>query len=141
QLIGDLTPRELATLGAARDLGEATDINDPLAKVPVAGKQIGAKDVLHVISQEVRRLSYFSNIGSVGTRGLKDKEKERRFRDRKVQQSQGQNWGGSWQVRLVNVPLADGTKILVTYGELNTLADYFGSVDEMKRVDPTWLDR
>ena len=130
QLIGDLTPQELAVLGASRDVA------DPNKKVTVGGKDISAKDVLHVISQEVRRLTYFQGLSS-SMRGLKAKEKALQERDTKDDKGNG----SKWQVRLVNIPVKKGPPILVTYGELNTLGDYFGSVSEMKKVDPVWLDR
>ncbi len=138
QLIGDLTTQELATLGASRDVAESTT-----GKAVVGGKQFSTKSVLHVIQQEVRRLSYFAEVGPVSTTGLADKEKELKAKDKKdrVKKDPTQQNSPDWQVKLVNVPLNSGHNVLVTYGELNTLGDYFGSVDEMKKVDVNWLDR
>ena len=40
--------------------------------------------------------------------------------------------GKEWDLKLLAVPNNHGPDFLVTYGEMNTLGDYFGSVEEMK---------
>ena len=39
-----------------------------------------------------------------------------------------------WGVRLVSLRLSDGSSFLVTYGEMNTLADFYGSADEIAQT-------
>ena len=42
-----------------------------------------------------------------------------------------------WQVRIVSLPSRDGSDpLLITYGEMNTLADLFGSPHELANADP-----
>jgi len=33
-------------------------------------------------------------------------------------------------------PLKDDSTEVITYGEMNTLADFYGSLDEIKQTDP-----
>jgi len=131
RLIGDLTPADLATLGASRDLkGTAGDEG---ATVSIKGQQISKDDVIHVLKQEIRRLSHFRSFAppdlAAGEKLLQDRERQHLAQ------------GEQWQVRLVQLKLDSGHSFFLTYGEMNTLADYYGSVKELKKADPKWLDR
>lgn len=131
-LIGDLDPDALATVGASYDIsGSAT-------KRVTIGKDahnqnimVGRTEVQHVIQQEIDRLRKFQasppTVESFGKVAA-------------IEQGQKQQ-DPTWDVTLVGVPNNSGKTFLVTYGELNTLGDFFGSVEEMKAMDPVWVDK
>ena len=125
-LIGDLSPKELAYIGASYDIIESAD-----QRVDLGLAQNGVtlrpkrEDVLHVIQQEINRLKIFQTKPPQFTtnKGIAGKEAEIVQKD------------PTWDVKLVGIPNASGKTFLVTYGELNTLADFFGSVEEMTNID------
>jgi hypothetical protein len=156
-LIGDLTPDELSTLGAAYD------VTGDNRSVQVGNATINREDVVHVIQQEVDRLTLFQAKPPTvehereideRTEKLKVSELEKRY-DTTFGSAEDPNLhsldtdfeelanqvGAEWDVKLVAVPNKSGKKFLVTYGELNTLADFFGSVEEMRDMDEKWVDR
>jgi len=118
-LLGDVAPNDLAALGAHQDL------TAPGSQVTVGGQQIGAQNVTHVLQQEINRLKIWqehpptaADAGAVA--GL-------------------QQYDPNWQVKLVSIPSTSKPHtppLILTYGELNTLADFYGNVDELKAADP-----
>jgi hypothetical protein len=129
-LIGDLDPLSLAKVGAAYDVTAAGKV-DLGFTVNGQDVEVDRADVLHVIQQEVDRLKDFQNNPPQFTtnKGIAGKTAALKQKD------------PTWDVELVAVPNASGTTFLVTYGELNTLADFFGSVDEMKAMDESFVDK
>lgn len=145
-LIGDLTPDELGTLGSAYDI-----VDDPNATVTIApGKDVVKRDVVHVLEQEIRRLGYFQQAppqgGATAVSAEQDKLAAKDQQDRfdaapNYMQKTKALTDPKWDVRLVSILCNTGATFMVTYGEMNTLADFFGSVDEMKGMQPAYLDR
>jgi hypothetical protein len=129
-LIGDLDPVSLAKVGAAYDVTAAGKV-DLGFTVNGQDVEVDRADVLHVIQQEVDRLKDFQNNPPQFTdyKGVAGKTAALKQKD------------PTWDVELVAVPNASGTTFLVTYGELNTLADFFGSVEEMKAMDESFVDK
>jgi hypothetical protein len=102
-LIGDLSPTELATLGASFDVAAG-------AKTVSLGKNernedvnVGKADVMHVIQQEVNRLKLFQSNPPVAdtAQDIAKREAELKVKD------------PTWDVRLVSVDNVSGRKFLV----------------------------
>lgn len=131
-LLGSVTPEELRVIGATEDVKDGSTI---IAK----GKKIDKAEVLHVLEQEMRRLAKFQNSPPQVAATQINQEKAADHED------------PEWQVRLVAIPsistkgnfgkVKQHPPLVLTYGELNTMADYFGSVEELKAADPVWRDR
>jgi hypothetical protein len=152
-LIGDLDPKSLATLGAAqntKNLGPnatvnvGTDVNDH----PI---DVSKDDVKHVIQQEIDRLKRFQDRPPMFRDVRQMRQTEQILKDRDARQRIHKAGGDDeamateqnkeWDLKLVALPNVHGQAFLVTYGELNTIGDYFGSVEEMKQVDHTWMSK
>lgn len=152
-LIGELKPEELATLGAAYDV----NAKYPDAMIEVGKAKIKASDVSHVIQQEINRLKQFQAsplrgaAGDVKTEQARLVEQERQGRARKARDAEEnpfasvlaykEEYNKAWDLKLVAIPCKGYQSYLVTYGELNTMADFFGSVSEMTNFDAKFLDR
>ncbi len=132
QLLGDADPKDLAKIGNWQDLISKTEKKGgvlgigskremekaEVADIDGVGK-ITKGNVMHVISQELQRLNdWQKNPPQKGTSGEIDSK---------------------YQTVLVALPGGgkDGVSpFIITYGEMNTLADYYGNVDLMKTADP-----
>jgi hypothetical protein len=154
-LIGDLDPKSLATLGAAQD----TKGMPAAAKVYVGTDaqrkpiMVSKTDVKHVIQQEINRLKRFQSRPPMfkGFAAMRKMEDAFKAGDKKERVAEARNDGGDqaaaaeagkeWDLKLLAVPNNHGPAFLVTYGEMNTLGDYFGSVEEMKDVDHAWMSK
>lgn len=157
KMLGDVTPDALEIMGAARgdktkETGmrvEKTEHSSEFMKVtkgPHAGKVIDQELILHTIEQEIRRLEYFrdqppKDASKASADKLSLADTSHRYQQTHAKQGAvaASNELGDdkkWQVRLVNVPLKDGHSEIVTYGELNTLADFYGSTKELYQTDP-----
>lgn len=130
---------------------QMTDKNNRQAQVPIK-----REDVLHVIEQEIRRLNHFKNMAQFtkNAKSAKDVEKRLQQREKKTlineaveaaeasggtveEASQAAADSPEWGVKIISIgPLKDGTTEYITSGEMNTLADIYGSVDEMMQADP-----
>lgn len=132
-LIGDLDPLSLATLGAHEDVdkvGESGTVE--IGKTANGTKVVATRQhVLHVIEQEIARLKKFQTNPPRVSKVEQVEAVEATVRQQDP----------TWNVNLVAINHSSGRNFVVTYGELNTLADYFGSVEEMRRCNPDWLDR
>ncbi len=137
RMLGDTDPRTLAMMGAARDMKTSGALivgNDD------DGYQtINRTHVQHALEQEIRRIAAFQSSPPPVPEGF------RPGRDVVLPKPISDP---TWQIRIVSLPSvnADGSPQLdekgqpvkpevVTYGELNTLADFYGSVDELKQTD------
>jgi hypothetical protein len=130
-LIGDLDPDALAAVGATYDIAGTNarvDIGDDANGNPI---MVGKREVKHVIRQEINRLTKFQD--SPPTVDSFEKVFDIELTEKRIDPT--------WDVTLVGVPNNSGTTFLVTYGELNTLGDYFGSIEELKAMDPVWVDK
>ena len=131
-LIGDLDPRALATVGASYDISGSGSKRVSIGKdVHQQDIMVDKTEVRHVIQQEIDRLRKFQAsapmVESFNEVALVEQREKRK--------------DPTWDVTLVGVPNNSGKTFLVTYGELNTLADFFGSIEEMKAMDPVWVDK
>ena len=127
QLLGDAEPNDLAKIGPWQDLIEQTKKKGFLrrrdqeeGKVNIEGVgEITKGNIMHVIAQELQRLNdWQKNPPQRGSSGDIDP---------------------TYQTVLVSLPGGgkDGrSPFIITYGELNTLADYYGSLELMKSADP-----
>ena len=155
-LIGDLDPQQLATIGASFNIAGSDTTTVDIGKSKDGKKiRVGKEDVKHVIKQEIARLQYFQKKPPTAGAYRDIEKQEEDLADRDQGRRVSENWdcgdvGGAikegakdkdWDVKLVIVPNNSGKKFLVTYGELNTLGDFFGSVAEMKAQDPTFVDQ
>jgi hypothetical protein len=156
-MIGDLDPKSLATVGAYKDvqLTPNTPINvgNDIHGNPV---NVTATDIKHVIQQEVQRLKYFQAAPPMVTSYADVGRRERQLKAQDAQDTydnelnapggsvasaQAKQAANQWDLKLVGVPNRSGQIFLVTYGEMNTLGDYFGSIEEMQKVDPKWMGK
>ncbi len=129
QLLGDAKPNDLAKIGVWQELIEETKKVGMLgfrkpakekAEITIEGVgTINKGNVMHVIAQELDRLdAWQAKPPQEGTSGEIDSK---------------------YQTVLVSIPGGgkDGkSPLIITYGEMNTLADYYGSLDVMKSADP-----
>jgi hypothetical protein len=132
QLLGDAKPDDLAKIGTWQNLIEQTKLRgtrgfrkraNQAAKITLdLGGQVGQVDVtkgnvMHILAQHLQLLSdWQDNPPQQDSRGKADPK---------------------YQTILVSVPggKKDGSPLIITYGEMNTLADYYGSVEVMKEAD------
>ena len=164
KMLGDVSPDALQIMGAARNAKTGapagggpdrgirmteTEHSSEFLKVtdgPDAGKIIDQELVLHTIEQEIRRLEYFRDAPPVAANENESERLAQQDRNDRYSEAYGDgdalaadlqmNDDRTWQVRLVEVSLHGGVKEVVTYGELNTLADFYGSTDELRKTDP-----
>ena len=155
KMLGDVDPATLEIIAAGRDVAaeqaklastDAATRADAKTIQNEAGVTIGLDTVLHTIDQEVRRLKLFQTNPPTGTVAKATKRLEQRdATDRKAeigedvvgharQQAQREINNTKWGVRLVSLDLEDGSSFLVTYGEMNTLADFYGSAAEIAQT-------
>ncbi|MCB8942755.1 MAG: DUF4157 domain-containing protein [Ardenticatenaceae bacterium] len=133
QLLGDVPPDKLAMLGTWQDLISQTEEEGHLwwakpkqkeASIDIQGVgTIKKGNIMHVLAQELKRLSDWQVDPPKGT-SEQDKQKVL-----------GKH--PAWDVVLVSLP-SEGDKdpLIVTYGELNTLADFYGDLEAMKTANP-----
>ena len=154
KMLGDVTPDALEIMGAARNTSHSAtgmrgDGNGTLLKVtqgPDTGKVIDQEMVLHTIEQEVRRLEYFrdtppTSASSAESARLAQQDTSDRYGEAHREKGalaalEQLDDDREWNVRLVSIPLSGGICEVVTYGEMNTLADFYGSTDELLATDP-----
>jgi Domain of unknown function (DUF4157) len=142
-ILGDLEPEQLdaitVTQGAKKKQGgtkEDADENGNVGGDNEISLNVGSKEIKdeakHALAQELDRLIKWQNqpptAGDVNSQNL--------------QQSIDPEWG----VRLVTINQKNeeaqetGAKTVMTYGELNTLADYFGEVEQLYKAAPDHLN-
>jgi len=160
KILGDIKPEDLQVIAAGRDVKEAEQQSVKGATVQLGGvggnRAVNMANVLHVLEQEIRRLTYFRNVpprdaSPQEVKRLQDLDRESRVGQAqkkmdkattvqgKVAGAQGVGHAlsadATWQVTLVEISFADGKKDVVSYGEMNTLADIFGTPEEISRTD------
>ncbi len=147
-LLGDADPKVLAKIGTWRDLIEQTKREGALvgesnrwykvnpkkstilgtpaqqeASVALPGVGVIEKgQVMHVLVQEMSRLAQWQTAPP--KQASTDKPYDKADKD------------NVFDVVVVRLPAESGDSMLITYGELNTLADFYGSLEVMKAADP-----
>ncbi len=155
KMLGDIDPETLEIIAAGRDVAAEQakrdswfDSTRKTAKTITteSGTALDIDTVLHTIDQEIQRLKFFQAAPPTGTVAQATAALETLDSDRRKAQLDPALADGAraaaeqaiddarWGVRLVSIPLLDGTTFLVTYGEMNTLADFYGSAADMARV-------
>ncbi len=137
-LLGTVDPDDLEIIGSGRDVkkldqdrafGPKKLFTPHKTMKTQTGTTFGVEDVLHVIQQEINRLEIWqrhppTSYGSVAEQQLKN----HLANDNK------------WQVKVLGVestfPGKQGQWTYLTYGEMNTMADIFGTPEEMAAHDP-----
>jgi hypothetical protein len=129
--LGDMKPDDLAKMGVWEDLIDKTTKKGKMfnkkremdiAEVEIPGGiKVKKKDVLHLLAQEMNRLNAWQRSPPKSITPGKE-------------QTQVLKADPEWQVNMVKIG-----DMAVTYGELNTLADYYGSSELMKSADPARL--
>ena len=138
-LLGDAKPEVLGDIGTWQDLLSQTErvdssgkvvsqgrtmFGDPKAAeatVMVAGKPVKKGNVMHDLAQEMSRLKKWQDEPPTKS------------------SSEGYKVGADdeFGVTIVALPARDPAKVLmITYGELNTLADFYGDLKTMKTASP-----
>ncbi|MGH2387303.1 MAG: hypothetical protein ACRDIE_03800 [Chloroflexota bacterium] len=122
--LGDIEPEDLQIIAGGRDVSAGKTVT-----IPNKGA-IDQNDVNHILEQELRRLEAFRDHPPKDDSKASVQELQQNARKSPT------DTDPLWDVRLLHIPFSDGTKEVLTYGEMNTLADLFGSPDEMKASDP-----
>ena len=134
QLLGDAKPEDMAKIGTWQDLIEQTklegrpgfrtrkkdtaevtvDLSTPKQPGPV---KVTKGNVLHIIDQHLTLLDEWQKSPPT--------------------EHSGGQVDPTYHTILLSLPggKADGSPLIVTYGEMNTLADYYGGLDVMKGAD------
>ena len=138
--LGDIPPDSLFALGAQSDLAS----NSSAKSVSVPGLdgndvEIKRDSVVHLLDQELRRLKAWQTTEpqtvSMDNLGQEVEKFKSRVEDAATKGHAAEDSG--WNVRIVAIDsTVGGAPLLVTYGELNTLADFYGSVKELRAADP-----
>jgi hypothetical protein len=142
RLLGDVPPGNLFQLGAHTDLegspnsGQVT-VND-LQGNP---QTVQRANVLHILDQEINRLLAWQRANPSAASVVDFTNRQGTIKNA-VQAAAGTSGqpDQAWNVQIIAIPSTHpqggGRPLLVTYGELNTLADFYGSVEELQAADP-----
>ena len=123
-LLGDAKPDVLAQIGTWQDATGPKLLDSQKVDVTVPG--VGTFDkgqVMHVLAQEMTRIKQWQ-----------DAPPEVASTDDPYQKTKKDP---TYDVFVVRLPAEDASKsMLITYGELNTLADFYGDIETMKTAAP-----
>jgi hypothetical protein len=159
KMLGDVDPADLEIIASASNLndqGKAVkkDENGDEVELKIGGTgEVIKKDmILHTLEQEINRIKFFrDHPPATGNNAPSRKEYTQQLKmldsNSRAEISDKEHGEGTgelekaeskdWQVVVVSIPSAGGgDPLLVTYGEMNTLADIYGNVEELKRADP-----
>ena len=155
KMLGDVDPATLEIIAAGRDVAAeqakrtgfwASTRASAKTITTGSGQAIDLDTVLHTIDQEIARLKLFQSSPPMGTveeatAAMEQLDADRRkaeidptLDDLAKAQATTAIDDAKWGVKLLSIRLLDGTNFLVTYGEMNTLADFYGSAQDMARV-------
>jgi hypothetical protein len=133
--LGDVDPTTLGTLATweeARDYYQlAKNAQQQGAQAPpkiqIEGQEVDPQNIMHIIQQEINRLKVWQDPEMTPKRG---------GRDAAAQLKHVAN-DPDWNLHLVEIPpKPQGAEpVVLTYGELNTLADFYGSADELMKTN------
>jgi hypothetical protein len=124
KLLGDADPTQLGKIGAWKNFVSPSSADTATIDLQEGSIEIERTDVLHLLEQEISRLNEWQNNPPKG-------------------HSSGQT-DPTYGVLLVTLPGDPENSIpdlTMTYGELNTMGDYFGSVEGMKEADRARLEQ
>ncbi len=137
--LGDIRPDKLAKIGTWQNVlsdlekgpmqdDEGASLLEHTEEVDVAGARIARTEIKHVLQQEINRLKVWQDPRHT-PHSAAPGEAEKLKQDINDPE---------WQLHLVEIPNARDphSPIVLTYGELNTLADFYGSVEELLRSNP-----
>ena len=138
RVLGDIPPDHLFALGAHTNLAGDPDAADVTVQGLNGAEKVTRANVVHVLDQELRRLRAWQSTEpkttSMDTIG-QDMDDFKQAVEAKAKE--GHETDSEWNVRIVAIDSTVGAPpLLVTYGELNTLADFYGSVNELRAADP-----
>lgn len=156
KMLGDVNPADLEIIAASSNLKgnkavtEKEGEDDVELKISGTDKTITKGMVLHTLEQEINRIKFFrdhppktdkGDTRSSYTTKLKKMDKESRVNVAEESGTEGaveKAVSVEWDVVIVSIPSTKrgASPLLVTYGEMNTLADIYGNVDELKKADP-----
>ena len=127
KLLGDADPKALAQMGSWQDLIEQTSKKgkELTGRVNIGGlpEPVLKGQVMHLLVQEMTRLKSWQD--NPPTRASTDDTMKATEKD------------PAFDVVVVRLPAGPGQEsLLITYGELNTLADFYGDVETMKTANP-----
>jgi hypothetical protein len=137
RLLGDVPPGDLFELGTHQELAQSG--GQAVVNIPLPGganQAVPRANVEHLLEQELHRLRTWQQQDPQVQTATLDA-------DLTAAKTGLEQNDATWNVRLVAIPSTPvagqpaAPPLLVTYGELNTLADFYGSVDELKRADPS----
>ncbi|MGB8646831.1 MAG: hypothetical protein WCF84_16440 [Anaerolineae bacterium] len=104
-LLGSLSAKELASIPMIRE--QVANAKSGRGRVEEARRG----EVLHLIEQELGRLAVFNDKPELEAEQSKE-----------------------WQTDFIKIPTRDGA-VVCTYGEMNTLADMFGNLQDLQNAD------
>ncbi len=156
KMLGDVDPATLEIIASGRDVATEQGKKDSVWKKTRnsaqtirndKGEEINLETVLHTVDQEIRRLRYFKTSPPTGTvaeatEKLRQQDRDDRLQEvldvtsspHKIDEAKQKILASQWDVRLLSIALKDGTSFIVTYGEMNTLADFYGSRKELEQT-------
>lgn len=123
KLLGDANPQTLAKMGSWQDLITQTTTGGQQSGTVQIGGVAGAVDkgqVMHVLVQEMARLKSWQDSPPTAPSTADAMHATRK--------------DDTFDVIVVRLPGPDG--LMITYGEMNTLADFYGDLDTMKTANP-----
>jgi hypothetical protein len=124
-LLGTLTPAQLGEIPSIREWRQREQAGDDVEAI----HQDRLNETLHVLKQEMQRLLTWQKQSPM--QQLARQEGRYRSRIGRVEKVDGE-----WQVPYVEIPTLGGTTVMCTYGELNTLADMFGNLQDLQKARP-----
>jgi len=139
KMLGDIDPADLEVIASGRDMAKQGVGKGAKKTLTLpGGRKFTGEDVLHTIDQEIARLQYFGKNPPIeATEDAADQLVTDFAADQGlVAGPRAQKLAAEWKVRLVSIPLKDKSKAVLSYGEVNTLPDFFGNVEEIKQTDP-----
>jgi hypothetical protein len=138
RVLGDIPPDHLFALGAHTNLAGDPGAADVTVQGLNGAEKVTRANVVHVLDQELRRLRAWQSIEPKTTSMDRIGEDMDDFKQAvEAKAKEGHETDSEWNVRIVAIDSTVGAPpLLVTYGELNTLADFYGSVNELRAADP-----
>lgn len=135
-LLGTLKPEEIARLPFLR-----AEVVKPKQKKGLKAQLLNddlqdesfdsdLDKALHILTQEMDRLIKWQKEPPKDQLAAQDE----RFGAKIGQVTKAED--NEYQVPYVRIPTKENTSVICTYGELNTLADMFGTIEDMKGADP-----
>lgn len=142
RLLGDVPPDNLLQLGTHTDLEGSPNtaqvsVNDLQGNVHLVQRA----NVVHILDQEINRLLAWQRANPSASSILDFTNRQGAIKDAVQSEAGGPGQPDqAWNVQIVAIPSTHpqgrDKPLLVTYGELNTLADFYGSVEELQAADP-----